>query len=179
MDKKALLIIDMSNDFVHENGTLTAGAPAQKIVQSILNSANEFIGNEDHVFICMDEHIEEDEHFKLWPAHNIKGTWGQQLYGDLQVWYETNQNNPLVHFIPKPEYDAFHETNLTSLLREVGVSTVCLTGVCTDICVFLTAYGAYKERFKLVVYKDQTATFTENHESFLEQMKTVFLAEIV
>ena len=33
----ALIVVDMSNDFVHDKGGLTAGKPAQDIVDNILN----------------------------------------------------------------------------------------------------------------------------------------------
>lgn len=78
----------------------------------------------------------------------------------------------------KTEYDAFYETNLAQELKEKGVKEVCLTGVCTDICIFLTAYGAYKEGFQTTVYKNGTATFTNQQEIFLNQMKSVFLSRI-
>ena len=35
MVREALLIVDMSNDFVADNGTLTVGKPAQEIVPYI------------------------------------------------------------------------------------------------------------------------------------------------
>lgn len=176
--KKALLIIDMSNDFVHDEGGLTAGACAQQIVPFIEQKANEFLAAGENVYICMDAHEGNDPHFDLWPKHNVKETWGQKLYGNLQKWYEENQSNPQVHWINKTEYDAFYQTTLASDLKAKGVENVHLTGVCTDICVFLTAYGAYKEGFQTTVYSKGTATFTNQHEIFLAQMKAIFLSNI-
>lgn len=42
MAKEALLIVDMSNDFVADNGTLTVGKPAQEIVPYIQDLATSF-----------------------------------------------------------------------------------------------------------------------------------------
>lgn len=178
MGKEALLIIDMSNDFIHDKGNLTVGLKGQEIVPHILSIASSFIAEGNEVIICMDAHSEQDSHFELWPVHNVIGSWGQELYGELQDWYEEHQDHRCVEYVPKPEYDAFYNTNLEELLRSKGVETVHLTGVCTDICDFLTAYGAYARGFKTVAHKRAMATFTDHHDVFLEQMKTIFHTEI-
>ncbi|CAM5193241.1 hypothetical protein UACE39S_04369 [Ureibacillus acetophenoni] len=41
MAKEALIIVDMSNDFVAEDGSLTAGKPAQEIVPYIVDLAKD------------------------------------------------------------------------------------------------------------------------------------------
>ena len=60
---EALLIVDMSNDFVADTGTLTVGKPAQEIVPYIIKLANQFLGNGQLVVIGMDAHEENDPHF--------------------------------------------------------------------------------------------------------------------
>ncbi|MFD1738777.1 cysteine hydrolase family protein [Bacillus salitolerans] len=178
MSKEALLIIDMSNDFVSDEGNLTVGKPAQDIVASIVEAANDFLHRDQVVAICMDEHAEDDGHFELWPAHNVKGTWGQELYGELQTWFDEHKHHPNVIYIAKPEYDAFFNTNLDDKLKEKGVEKVHLAGVCTDICNFLTAYGAYARGYKTVAHQDKMATFTNNHNVFVKHMETVFKTEL-
>lgn len=178
MAKEALLIIDMSNDFVNDKGNLTVGKPAQTIVRNIIDAANTFLNNGQVVAICMDAHEENDPHFELWPAHNVKGTWGQELYGDLQEWYNENKENKNVIYVAKPEYDAFFGTDLDAHLKDKGVNKVHLTGVCTDICNFLTAYGAYARGYKTVAHSDKMATFTDQHDTFIKHMETVFKTEI-
>jgi nicotinamidase-related amidase len=175
---EALLIIDMSNDFVHDKGGLTAGKPAQAIVPYIIERAEAFIAEGKAVVVCMDAHEENDPHFDLWPRHNVKGTWGQALYGPLQEWYEEHKDHPNVFYVPKPEYDAFFGTNLDNILKEKQVDTVHLTGVCTDICDFLTAYGAYSRGYKTVAHAKGMATFTDQHDLFLNHMAAIFKTEI-
>jgi nicotinamidase-related amidase len=179
LSKEALLIIDMSNDFVSEKGSLTVGKTAKAIVGSIVETATDFIKRDQVVAVCMDSHEEDDTHFELWPAHNVKGTWGQELYGELQTWFENHKNHPNVIYIPKPEYDAFFNTDLDKRLKEKKVEKVHLVGVCTDICNFLTAYGAYARGYKTVAHQDKMATFTENHSTFINHMKTVFKTEVI
>lgn len=177
--KEALLIIDMSNDFVDDKGGLSAGEPAQKIVPNIIELAGQFLAKDQLVVFCMDAHEENDPHFKLWPPHNVKGTWGARIYGKLGQWYEKNKAHPSVLFVPKPEYDAFFGTELDRSLKERGVDTVHLTGVCTDICDFLTAYGAYARGYRTIAHRNSMATFTGQHDIFLKHMEALFKTEIV
>ncbi|RYL94828.1 cysteine hydrolase [Sporolactobacillus sp. THM7-4] len=179
MEKEALLVIDMSNDFVDDKGGLTAGKPAQEIVPYIRDLADKFHSDGKTVVFCMDAHEKNDQHFELWPPHNVKGTWGAQLFGALGDWYEAHKEEAGVIFVPKPEYDAFIGTNLDQILRSLHIGTVHLTGVCTDICDFLTAYGAYSRGYKTIAHRKGMATFTGQHDIFIKQMQAIFKTEIV
>ncbi|MCQ2010037.1 MAG: isochorismatase family cysteine hydrolase [Sporolactobacillus sp.] len=174
MGNEALLVIDMSNDFVDDRGGLTAGKPAQSIVPYIVKLADRFLSEKKPIFFCMDAHEPNDPHFQLWPPHNVKGTWGAQLYGRLGEWFQTHEKDSNVIFIPKSEYDAFIRTDLDQQLKEHRIDTVHLTGVCTDICDFLTAYGAYSRGYKTVAHRKGMATFTNQHDLFLDHMKAIF-----
>ncbi|ACV57911.1 cysteine hydrolase family protein [Alicyclobacillus acidocaldarius] len=175
---EALLVVDMSNDFVHDEGTLTVGKPGQAIVPYILSLADRMLASGGVVAICMDEHDPDDRHFRDWPPHNVRGTWGQQLYGDLAAWYERHKEHPDVWYVPKRSYNAFYNTGLGERLRERGVHRVHVCGVCTDICDFLTVAGAYDEGFHAAVHRQGCATFTDLGDIFLEHMRRLFHAEI-
>jgi len=177
--KEALIIVDMSNDFVAEDGSLTAGKPAQEIVPYIVDLAKNFINRDQIVVVAMDAHQENDPHFELWPAHNVVGTKGQELYGDLMTLYKENEENPNVLVQPKENYNAFFKTGLAEKLREHGVEKVHVAGVCTDICNYLTIAGADAEGFKTVIHKRGSATFTDLGETFINQMKTCFFTEVI
>ncbi|AEO93534.1 gp275 [Bacillus phage G] len=179
MKNEALIIVDMSNDFVADNGSLTAGKPAQEIVPYIIDQANEFLGNGGTVVIAMDSHQENDPHFELWPAHNIIGTKGHELYGDLNKWYKPMKLHPNVIVLPKTDYNAFFKTSLATKLHARGIDKVHVVGVCTDICDFLTIAGASAEGFKTAIHKRGAATFTDKGEMFIEHMKLCFHTEII
>ena len=175
----ALIVVDMSNDFVHDRGNLTAGKPAQMITDKMLETVKDFADKGKPVVFAMDAHAKDDEHFKLWPAHNVKGTWGQQLYGELDEWYQENKDRDNVIWLDKSEYDAFYRTGLAEMLRSRDVDEVLVGGVCTDICVFNTVYGAYKEGFRTKVDPALCATFTDNGETFINQMNAIYKTEII
>lgn len=179
MTKEALLIVDMSNDFVADDGSLTAGKPAQEVVPYIVEKANEFLTNDHIVVVAMDAHEENDPHFELWPAHNVVGTKGQQLYGELFNWFNEHQSNPNILMQPKTNYNAFFKTGLAEKLKALDVEKVHVVGVCTDICDFLTVAGADAEGFKTAIHKRGVATFTDLGDTFINHMKTCFFTEIV
>lgn len=178
MSKEALIIVDMSNDFVADNGTLTAGKPAQEIVPYIVEQAEKFLAEGNIVVITMDEHQSNDKHFELWPAHNVEGTEGQELYGELKTFAYRNYGSHM-HYVPKTNYNAFFNTGLADLLHSHGVEKVHVVGVCTDICDFLTVAGADAEGFKTTIHKRGVATFTDQGEAFINHMKLCFHTEII
>ena len=161
---KALLIIDYTNDFVADNGSLTVGKPAQALEQPIISLANQFLKNKDYVILPTDGHL-KDDHFnpehRLYPPHNIIGTKGQKLYGKVGQWFQQNQTDPHVYKFNKNRYSAFQNTNLDNYLRERRINDVWICGVCTDICVLHTAISAYNRDYQIVIPQKAVATFSE------------------
>ena len=58
--------------------------------------------------------------------------------------------------VPKKRYGAFSGNNLAFLLANLGVETLVLTGVETEICVLATAFHAFNEDYGVVVVSDAT-----------------------
>lgn len=164
MEKKALINIDYTYDFVADAGALTCGEPGQAIEGKIVQLTEEFIDNGDYVVFAIDVHDEGDEYHpetKLFPPHNIRGTAGRDLFGALKGVYEENKQRENVVFMDKTRYSAFAGTDLEIKLHERGITEVHLVGVCTDICVLHTAVDAYNKGFKIVIYKDAVASFNQ------------------
>jgi len=179
MEKEALLIVDMSNDFVSDDGPLTVGEPAQNIVPYIKDLATKFLAEGNVVVVSMDAHQPNDPHFELWPPHNIVDTEGQQLYGDLYDWFQDNQDNERLIYSPKTNYNAFFKTDIAETFRNAGVEKVHTVGVTIDICDFLTVAGAGAEGFKTAIHKQGVATFTDLGETMLNHMKRCFHTEVI
>lgn len=169
---KALINIDYTYDFVADQGALTCGKPGQAIEKRIVELTENFILNGDYVVFAVDVHDRDDQYHPetpLFPPHNIRGTMGRDLFGNLQKVYEKYKENENVTYMDKTRYSAFAGTDLELKLRERGINEVHLVGVCTDICVLHTAVDAYNKGFKIVVYKDAVASFNQKgHEWALE-----------
>ncbi len=164
LEKKALINIDYTVDFVADEGALTCGEPGQQIEGEIVRLTEDFIQNGDYVVFAIDVHDKGDRFHpetKLYPPHNIRGTKGRDLYGRLNQVYERNRDAHHVYYLDKTRYSAFAGTDLEIKLRERGITEIHLVGVCTDICVLHTAVDAYNRGFKIVVYKDAVASFNQ------------------
>jgi Amidases related to nicotinamidase len=180
---QALLIIDYTNDFVAEKGALTCGEPGQKIEPSILDLAEKMHQDGDWVWFPTDVHKPNDPYHpetKLFPSHNVRGTWGRELYGALKSWYESHNDDESVKLFDKTRYSAFAGTDLDLRLRERKVDTVHLVGVCTDICVLHTAVDAYNLGYKIVAHKNAVASFNQTgHNWALDHFKNCLGAEVI
>lgn len=164
MTKRALLNVDYTFDFVADQGALTVGKPGQVIEEKIVTLTKEFIEAGDYVAFPIDAH-KKDDHLHpesaLFPPHNIIGTKGRDLYGELATVYEENKDKENVYYFDKTRYSAFAGTDLEIRLRERKIEEVHIVGVCTDICVLHTAVDAYNKGFKIVIHKDGVASFNQ------------------
>jgi nicotinamidase-related amidase len=180
---KALINIDYTIDFVADHGALTCGKPGQDIETNIVRLTNDFISNGDFVVFAIDMHDSGDTFHpetKLFPPHNINGSEGRKLFGDLQHVYENNKQKENICWIDKTRYSAFAGTNLEIKLRERGITEVHLVGVCTDICVLHSAVDAYNKGFAIVIHENAVASFNEQgHEWALNHFKGCLNAKVV
>lgn len=82
------------------------------------------------------------------------------------------------YFVLKPKHSGFYSTTLDTLLEYLGVSTIILTGLATNICVLFTANDAYMRDFQLVVPSDCAAANTpQDHNHALQQIAHVLKAD--
>ncbi len=149
---KALLVIDMLNDFVEEDGTLVV-PKAKSLIPAINAEIKKFRdASEAIIFVC-DSHAKNDKEFKIWPAHCIAGTKGAEIVEGLDF-----QNDTIVR---KTRYSTFYKTDLEKLLKNKKIDTLVLTGILTDICVLCTAGDAYMRGFKVIAPENCVASVSE------------------
>jgi len=172
MTKRALLVIDMLNDFILPQGSLTVGPAGEEIVPLIAQKIAEFREAGQAVIYICDNHKADDPEFAMFPPHCIVGTPGAEIIGALAP-----QRGELI--IPKRRYSAFFATQLDLCLREMGITELVLVGVCTNICVLYTACDARMRTYDVTVLRDAVASFDpEAHDFALEQMENVLGVEV-
>ena len=170
---RALIVIDMLNDFLDPKGVLYCGEAARRIIPAIKKLLEEFRARGEPVIYVCDAHEPEDREFQAFPAHCVKGSWGAEIIPELAP-------APGERVIEKTRFDAFFRTELEEVLRELGVDEVWLCGVCTSICVMDTAAGAFFRGFKVVVPRSAVGDFDpEAHEFALKRMERIYKARIV
>ncbi|MEY4567594.1 MAG: hypothetical protein RLY14_2564 [Planctomycetota bacterium] len=171
--KRALLLIDLQNDFV-EGGALSV--PAGREVMEV---ANRLIPHFEMVVATLDWHprnhrsfascnegVQPYENFLLnglpqtaWPDHCIAHTSGADFVKGLNL----NGIHHIVHKGTDAEIDSYSgfydnghrkSTGLADDLRQAQVSDVFIMGLATDYCVLFTALDAVREGFKTCVITD-------------------------
>ena len=176
---KALIVIDFTNDFV--DGSLPVGEAAIAIQHNVAELVKQYADRGDYVVMAVDLHEIEDPYHpeaKLFPPHNIRGTAGRELYGELEEVYESRKDS--IYWMDKTRYSAFCGTDLELKLRERGITKVDLIGVCTDICVLHTAVDAYNRGYSIRIYEDAVASFNpEGHKWALDHFRNSLGAEVV
>ena len=185
MMKKALLIIDYSNDFIADEGALTCGKAGQALDDEIVALINKSLAAGDFIFVCNDEHQADDKYdpeSELFPPHNLAGSWGAKIYGKtgLLIEKEKAAGNDKVIYIPKTRYSAFFGTTLDAKLRARNVDELTVVGVCTDICVLHTVIDAVYAGYKVNVAEDCCATIIDNGQEWsLGHMQNCLGVEII
>ena len=171
-EKSALLIVDMINDFVEEEGALSVPG-AKEIMSSIAGLAGEARGAGIPVIYINDSHDPDDEEFKIWSPHAITGTEGAEVAQGL----EPQKGD---HVLTKKRFSAFFKTELEDRLKELGVEHVVITGTVTNICIFATALDAIIRGYSVTVVEEGVAALSEeDHRFALKQIEQVFGGEVV
>jgi nicotinamidase-related amidase len=78
------------------------------------------------------------------------------------------------YFVLKPKHSAFFGTTLDTLLGQLRVDRLILTGVAANICVLFTAHDAHMRGYRLHVPEDCVASNTRRDtRRALEHLRTV------
>lgn len=166
MPKKALLIIDMLNDFVQPGAPLEVPG-ARDIIANIKRKIEEARQEKIPVIYLCDAHAPNDAEFRVWPPHAVRGTRGAVVIEELKPGKKDS-------VILKTTYSGFFGTKLDSLLKKIKPKQLIVTGVCTEICVLYTVADAYMRGYEVHVPEECVAGLTkEDHAFALRQMKQV------
>ncbi len=170
---RALLIIDMLNDFIKPYGALYCGKQAENIISEIMKLKREFKEKNFPIIYICDSHEVEDEEFLLFPPHCLKGSKGAQVVEELSP-------EEGAFIVYKNKFSGFYHTELEKILKELKVEELYLTGVCTSICVMDTAKDAFERGFRIVIPVRAVADFDERFHLFsLERMEKIYGAKLL
>lgn len=164
--QKILVVVDMQKDFID-------GALGTKEAMAIVPKVKEKIeGFEGKVIFTRDTHFENymdsQEGKKLPVPHCIKGSEGWQISKELPV-----REDSLI--IDKPSFGSDELGNLLRTMNsEENIESLCLIGLCTDICVISNAMliKAFLPELPISVDAACCAGVTpQSHKNALEAMK--------
>ena len=153
--KKALIVVDVQNDFC-PGGSL-AVAQGDEVVAPLNRLIKEFLDRGEPVYKTRDWHPAQTKHFAVyggtWPVHCVQDTAGAEFHPDLL-------DDPRITVISKGTdeaadgYSGFDGTNLGQLLRDEGVEEVWVGGLATDYCVKQTVLDAVRQGFEVKALAD-------------------------
>jgi nicotinamidase/pyrazinamidase len=162
---KALVLVDLQNDFCDEKGSLFVPGSAR-----VIASANEQIAYavvmQIPIYATRDWHPADHQSFAVlppgqWPVHCVQDTPGAAFHPDVALPTATIIVNKGMDR-ERDGYSAFEgvtlegETFLSSLIAH-GVDHLYLCGVATDYCVWNTALDALATGLRVTIHLDGVA----------------------
>lgn len=151
---KAILVIDMQNDFVLPGAPLcVAGA------MSTVPAISEFLrfGRREGwlvIFVCrihrasgIDAECFRRHLFDAGSGFCVEGSAGAAIVDGLR-------REPQDLVVAKTRFDAFFHTDLETVLRSAGIGELFITGTQYPNCVRSTAVGAMERDYKVTVVTD-------------------------
>jgi len=169
----ALVVVDMLADFMEPTGALYCGDAARDIIPKVREAVEKARAQGIPVLYVADTHDPDDPEFQMFPPHCIARTRGSGVIPEIMP----RDGEPV---IAKRRFSGFYGTDLDLRLRERGVDSLVLVGVCTNICVLYTAADARMRNYGVTVPRDAVASFDpEAGEFALGQMEKVLGVQVV
>lgn len=173
--KRALIIVDVQNDFISGSLPVPGGSNvAHKIAKQIVAPSEDY----DLIITTQDWHIDPGDHWSetpdyvdTWPVHGKAGTWGAELHPDVRDAAKITIK-PIRAFFKgqhQASYSGFEagdaaygqaDAGLGEYLLQAGITDVDVVGLALDYCVKATALDATKYGFKTRVLLGFTGAVT-------------------
>lgn len=167
----ALLLIDVVNDFLHEQG--------DDLLESYRRS---------HAGLKAAIVRAREEGVPVVYANDNQGIWDGDAKGLVRRAIEEGKGGELVaaiapeegdRFVVKPRYSAFDHTPLVLILRSLEVERVLIGGAATEMCVVQTAIDARELGFRVSIIPEACSSVSEENEQLaLEYAEAVVGARL-
>lgn len=167
---RALLIVDVQNDFC-EGGSLAVAGGAE-VASRISTFLRQHSGDYDLVVASRDWHegnSSNEGHFATdgaepdfvnsWPAHCVSGTRGAEFHPNLD---QTQIGVQVLKGIGHASYSAFEGSaddgrTLRQVLHGAGINELDVVGIATDYCVLASSLDAREAGLSVTVRLDMCA----------------------
>ncbi len=142
---KALLIVDLQNDF------LPGGALPVPGGDEIIEVINHLQPHFDYVIASKDWHPKEHSSFDVWPEHCVQKSRGSDFPSTLNkeridsIFFKGVERN-------LAGYSAFEETGLDLYLKQKEIDELTVVGLATDYCVLQTVLDACRLGYRVEVH---------------------------
>jgi nicotinamidase/pyrazinamidase len=150
--RPAIIVVDMLKDNFKESSRNPYYQQGKEIIPNLQRLLKEGRKRGFPVVFACDSFLEGDFIFKgRMKVHSLRGTEGAEVVNDL---------NPIPAdiILPKRRFSAFFKTDLDQTLRTLGVDTIVVTGVTTEVCVLMTLMDGLSHDFSAVLLEDCSAS---------------------
>lgn len=142
MEKYALLIINMLNDFVYGKSKYEH---AKDIIGPIGDISNFFREHKFPIIYLCDSHLKKyDREITILGEHAIDGTEGARIIDDIVP-------RDGDYIIKKRKYSGFYGTELDELLREMEMKNLVFSGLLTSLSIRHTVADAYYRNYNCIM----------------------------
>ncbi|EYR81102.1 isochorismatase family protein [Shinella sp. DD12] len=186
--KSALLVIDLQNAFIHEQGTLGVSGVDTKRLSSIVPPLAKLIKRCQDTGIpviwTMQEHfaIDHNRAKKKLLGHTARrkrvsalaGTWDEQIIDELK---DLADFDP-AFVIRKHRFGAFYETRLEMMLKMLGTQHLFVAGATTNACVETSIREAYLRDLDVIAVDDCISGVNADWEATAKQVWKQYFCEI-
>ncbi len=161
-EKCALLVIDMQDEFVKPGWTPFWVPEASMQVPLIKRLIEHCRGRKIPVIFTVfsktNNYLDRPKTGSAMPNRYLELNVDQSsFFVEGHIWDELSPGNDEV-VIHKASYGAFYDTQLETILKNMGKDTVIICGTLTNYCCGVTARQAYERSFKVVFGSDVTST---------------------
>jgi nicotinamidase/pyrazinamidase len=162
---RALIIVDVQNDFCEGGSLAVAGGAAVATAISARLASPEGSGYQ-HVVATQDHHVDPGSHFSAepdyvttWPPHCVAGTPGASFHPDLDTSRIEQVFRKGAHAAAYSGFEGSGDNgeSLADWLRGRGITSIDVAGIATDHCVRATAADAAGAGFATTVLLGLTA----------------------
>jgi ureidoacrylate peracid hydrolase len=181
MNKSALLIVDLQNDFLHETGAYGRAGQGNAAIAALpakLKPLADLVRSRGGVVIAtlftlvpgpggepiISPHLKALRPF-LKTGDFAPGSWGQGLVDELA---------PADFSVEKIAYSAFYMTRLEWILRKAEIEKIYVGGIVTNGGIASTVRDAHVREFEVTVLNDGCAAFSDvTHRAAIEGLHAV------
>jgi ureidoacrylate peracid hydrolase len=180
----AVIVVDVQNDFCHPDSPLAKDGRDLSAAQAMVPRLATLIDDARAagvpvIFVQMvntdatTSEVALEQRLRSRPGAGPsdyickEGSWGADFYMVAPLPGET--------VVKKHRYSAFVDTDLELVLRSMGIKTLIMTGVATNVCVESTARDGFMRDYYIVFAGDCSACYwPERHDATLENIAATF-----
>jgi len=150
--KPAIIVVDMLKDNLKESSHNPYFQEGRAILPNLQRLLEESRKRGFPIIFACDSFLKDDFIFKgRMKVHSLRGTKGSEVVDDLKP-------EPVDIILPKRRFSAFFKTDFDQTLRVLGLDTIIVTGMTTEVCVLMTAMDGLSHDFSVILLEDCSAS---------------------